>query len=97
MDTKGHKWSNLEDDIPGLCDAAFQIHRCTNQYMGGKKGKINERKEDAPGSIDLQVIERKCEPCCALRARVCLCVFTLCVRLWLGFRPLLQGFTAHVY
>lgn len=64
---------------------------------GGKKGKINERKEDAPGSIDLQVIERKCEPCCALRARVCLCVFTLCVRLWLGFRPLLQGFTAHVY
>lgn len=41
-----------------------------------EKSKINERKEDAPGSIALQVIERKWEPGCAL----CACVFTSCAQ-----------------
>lgn len=36
---------------------------------------MNERKEDVPGSIELQVIERKWEPCMCVCACVYLCAF----------------------
>ena len=49
---------------------------CKSIHEKKKKSKINERKEDAPGSIALQVIERKWEPGCAL----CACVFTSCAQ-----------------
>lgn len=45
-----------------------------------EKSIINERREVAPGSIDLQVIERKQEPRCALCASVCVhigCAFAV--------------------
>ncbi len=49
-----------------------------NKSIQEKKQKTNERKEDAPGSIDLQVIERKWEPRCAFCVRVhIMCTFVV--------------------
>lgn len=86
-ETKGHKWSNLEHDISALCmRCSFPNTPMCESIHGEKKSKINERKEDAPGSIELQVIERKWEPSVHVR-----------VRLWLSLRPILRGCAAHVY
>lgn len=95
MDAKGHKWSNLEHDTPALCDAAFQLHRCMNQYM--KKKSKNKWKEGGYTWVDRLSgdWEEMGAPLCLVC--VCMSVLTLCVHLWWCLRPILHYCPVFVY